>query len=281
MRVKTILNNNSVLATLKDGSNVVIIKKGIGYRNKKGDELEENVNEIYVLSASVMSKKYISALEQIPDEVLSISKEIIEYGKNVINRDINEIIYFTLPDHINEVISREKENINIINPLIWNIKDIYPQHYKTGIYGIELLNKTMGLNLDESEAGFIAMHFINATIVGHDKGMEDITSMTILINNILKLVNRQSKKEIDDDSIDYFRFIRHLEFFARRVIHGYEFEEESFNLDMDLCDIVFEKYNKALNIAKSIKNMVDEEYEINVSKEDVFYLTLHINKIIE
>ena len=39
------------------------------------------------------------------------------------------------------------------------------------------------------------MHFINATIVGHDMGMEDITSMTILINNILKLVNRQSKKK--------------------------------------------------------------------------------------
>ncbi|GMA09342.1 transcription antiterminator LicT [Tetragenococcus halophilus subsp. flandriensis] len=280
MYIVNILNNNAVLARMDSGQETVVIKNGIGFNRKKGGYIgEKDVDKLFILTDGTLSKSLLKAFTEMSEEILLVSKEVIEYGENIIDKNLNDSVYLTLTDHINEVIKRYNSNFPIINPLSWDLKKIYPQEYKVGTYAVHLINDRLGVKLPNEEAGFIAMHFINASFPSNTKYMNDIASITLLVRKILSVVNYSLKEEIDEDSIEYYRFIRHLDFFAQKVIEGYNTVTPN-PLDKDMYNIIVERYEESFQCALKIKTLVDYEYKVEVSKEDVFYLSLHINKLI-
>ena len=65
-------------------------------------------------------------------------------------------------DHIYFAISRMKHGTSYHNALIWEIKKFYTTEYQIGMYGVNLIKERLGIELNEDEAGSIALHFVNA-----------------------------------------------------------------------------------------------------------------------
>ena len=105
--------------------------KGIAFGKKAGDLIDsEKVEKTFILKHDETSEKFKLLLEDIPVDYVSISYDIIEYAKNILNVQFNDFIYVTLTDHLNFAIKRHKENISYVNALRWEIKKFYPKSIK-------------------------------------------------------------------------------------------------------------------------------------------------------
>ena len=145
---------------------------------------------------------------------MQLTSDIITYAKKNLNVQLNQSIYITLTDHINFAIQRQAQGIQLKNALLWEIKKFYHQEYLMGKYAINLLNEKLGTKFSEDEAGFIALHFVNAE---YDTTINDTFAMTNMIQGILELVKQEMGIEFDEESLHYERFVTHLKFLAQRL----------------------------------------------------------------
>ena len=84
-----------------------------------------------------------------------------------------------------------------------------------GKYAVDLLNEKLGTEFTEDEAGFIALHFVNAE---YNTTINDTFEMTNMIQKILELVRLEMGIEFDEESLHYERFITHLKFLVQRCL---------------------------------------------------------------
>ncbi|MFR3430227.1 MAG: PRD domain-containing protein [Holdemanella porci] len=79
---------------------------------------------------------------------------------------MNSVRYsiFTLADHLNFAIQRAKKGMAITNPMVNEIRHLYEKEMKLGEWAIKLIRKRLNVVLPRTEAGNIAMHFIDAKV---------------------------------------------------------------------------------------------------------------------
>ena len=82
MVIDRILNNNVVIIKDNNGKEVVVCGKGIAFKKKNGDEIDENaINKVFVLQDQVQSKRFQELVSKIPLEHLQVADEIINMIK--------------------------------------------------------------------------------------------------------------------------------------------------------------------------------------------------------
>ena len=163
MVIDKIINNNIVSAFDEKGLEVVIMGCGIGFQMKRGQEVPaEKIEKIFRIKSQSIAEQLKELLAKMPLEQVQISNEIISYAKKTMKLKLNQSIYVTLTDHISFAISRCKKGIHLENALLWEIKRFYPQEFELGRYAVELVKKRLNVEMPEDEAGFIALHFVNA-----------------------------------------------------------------------------------------------------------------------
>ena len=139
MQIKKIFNNNVVLSEINN-KEVVVMGKGIAFGKKNGNFLEkEKIEKVFQLQDSNNTERFKELLKDVPMSLVSLSSDIIEYAKNILDTDFNEYIYITLTDHLNFAINRAKENISYVNALKWDIKKYYPKEYEVGMKALNLI----------------------------------------------------------------------------------------------------------------------------------------------
>lgn len=274
MVVEKIINNNIVSSFDEKGNEVVVMGRGLGFKVKPGQEIDQSkIEKIFRMENSKETERLEEVLADIPIEHIQLCNEIIAYAVTIIRNKISKNIYITLTDHINYAISRFKEGIEFSNALKWEVKKFYSQEFEVGKKAIELIKEKVGIELSEDEAASIALHFVNAEL-----GMEipKTIDATKLIQNVLKIVTNHFQIALDEDSLNYERFIIHMKFFSQRVITNHINQSE----DEELFEMIKNKYADAYKCVLKIKDFVELEYGIKLPKEEIIYLTVHIKKII-
>ena len=76
--------------------------------------------------------------------------------------------------------------------------------------------------------------------------------------------------EIDENSLNYDRFITHLRFLLKRLN-----DDNMIESDNDLLEQVKEKYKKAYNCMLKIEKFL----EVDMSNDEKLYLTIHIQRV--
>ena len=203
-----------------------------------------------------------------------MSERIINHAKLSLGRELSDSIYVTLPDHISGAISRYKEGIHLENPLLWDIQQFYKDEYKVGLKANEIVLEETGVDFTDDEAGFIAMHFVNAQIGGE---IREVYDMTYLMQAALRIVREAYGAEPDSSTIEYYRFITHLKFFARRIVSSQKYGDE----DTDLLEVVRFKYPRAFACAEKICDYVLHEKGFHAGRNELLYLTIHIARVME
>jgi beta-glucoside operon transcriptional antiterminator len=274
MKIAKVINNNVISVMDPQNKELVIMGRGIAFQKRPGDAVDqEKIEKIFKLDNKDVSEKFKTLLYDIPLEYMEISEAIINYAKDTMGKKLNESIYVSLTDHIVFAIERSQKGLLISNALLWEIKRIYKDEFEIGLKAIEKINDKLGINLPEDEAGFIAMHIVNAEL---NEEMPNVVNITKLIQDVLNIVKYHFKIDIDEDSLNYFRFLTHLKFFAQRLFSGTSLGSK----DDFLYEMMKEKYKDSIACVKKIRDYIQKEYGQELTKDEMAYLAIHIERVV-
>lgn len=276
LMVKKIVNNNIVIAENYMGQEVIAIGKGLGFRKEIHDMiLPHEASKTYMLLNNV---NYISrTLEQIPYEVVELTEKIIDIAQKDLKNKFNVNLVVALADHINFSVNQYRAGFDM--PVLVNeeVKRFYKEEYAVGKKAIEMINKTMNVDLSKEEAASIAFHLIAATEnrKNHDslKIMKGVGKIIHIVENDLNLI-------LDEESIEYSRFVIHLKFFMRSIL--FERVKQVTNDAKSSILLMLEKENdEAKSCINKISEYVLENYDYSISEEDRLYLLIHVIRVLE
>lgn len=271
--IKKVINNNIVSSVDLNGNEVILRGLGIGFQKKANDIVEEDkIEKIYGdLNKNILGKlQYL--LQEIPPEYEEVCSDIIDNIRNKLNVKVNDTIYISLIDHISFAIKRKHENLKYKNALLWEIKKFYPREYELGVEAINIIKDRLNEEFSLDEAGFIALHIVNAEL---GSKLDDTVIITEIMHKILQIVKYYYGIEFDEDSLHYERFITHLKFFCNRVMSNTECVVD----DAELNQVIREKYKKDYKCVEKIKQFIKTEYGKDITEEEMTYLTIHLKRI--
>ncbi len=274
MKVEKVINNNLVRSSNEKGQEVLVMGCGLGFKKKPGDPIEEKlIEKIYTAQDAVETNRLAQLLEKVPLERIQLTNEIISFAKTSLGKKLNDNIYLTLTDHISYAIDRMQQGLVLRNALLWEIKRFYNHEYLIGKEALEIIKRRLDVELPEDEAGFIALHLVNASM--DFKSMGQTTEMTKVIQNIINIVKYHFHVELDEYSLHYERFITHLKFFVQRVFSGAELDEE----DKSFLLVLKEQYKNEYQCTLKIRDYMKKEFDQDLTEDEMIFLTVHIKRV--
>lgn len=274
MRIKKVFNNNVALVIDHDNKEIIVMGKAIGFQKYPKELIDESlIEKTFVLEVPGNTEKLIGLFNEIPSEDINLADELIEKGKIELNKTFNENMIIGLADHISFALKRAREGIFISSPLEWEVKQAFPKEYLFGKNALQLIEKTTGIKLPETEAAFIAYHFVNGQIeMGSSVDNDHLRSVLLKILDIAKY---HFQIDLDENSLNYSRFVTHLRYFIKRQTSG----EKLANADQLLFNVVKESYSKAFQCSLKIKRFLSSTYDWNVTDDELLYLTVHLQRV--
>lgn len=94
-------------------------------------------------------------------DLFDLAKEMIEVAQRESKVDLsgNEKLLYDLVCHLDPAVRRLKMDLDIRNPLLERIKQLFPDAYNISMKAAEVLKSRMAIDIPESEIGYLAMHF--------------------------------------------------------------------------------------------------------------------------
>lgn len=275
MKIIKVLNISVVLAKREDQKEVIAMGKGIGFSKKPGDIINEaDIEKIYIPENKSTSNDLANLMKETPKEYLMLTDEIISYAKDRLDKHLNENLYIALTDHLYMATKRFKENLTIQNRLLWEVKKFYPEEFSIGLHALDLIEKQLGMRFPEEEAANIAFHLVNAQQT--DDNMSQVLLMTNTVKDILNIIKFHYKVDIQTDTINYSRFLTHLQFFVQRLLEN----KMLGTPDHDLFDQIYQKYPEEGKCVEKIEKYVKTNFDYAISNEEKMYLIIHINRVV-
>lgn len=274
MVIKRVLTNNSVVI-MEDGVEKIVCGKGIAYKKKPGMTIDASlINQTFVLEQD-HREGFEKLLKDVPMTYVEIAKEIIDMARTQFSRPISDHVILTLADHLYAAAMRIQEGVAIHNALLWQIQHYYELEYEIGKTGIQLIRERMQITFPEDEAGYIALHIVNAQM--DDSGnMNNAYRVTKLIQEITTIVRYFYAIDFDTADIYYYRFITHLKFFALRLFNG----KTADGNDRELYELVRHKFQLAYECVQKISDFLQTKYQHMLSEEEMLYLIIHIHRVV-
>ncbi|WJV18597.1 transcription antiterminator [Rossellomorea marisflavi] len=272
LNVKKVLNNNVLIADHAAYGEVVLIGKGIGFNRKKGDPIQNDIAEkMFVLKGEKEQEQYKNLLPFLNDDMSSIIISAIELIRERTNSFLNEHIHIALTDHILFAINRLMRGMEIRNPFLVETRTLYPFEYEVAREVVELINDHTEVNLPEGEIGFIALHIHSAMM---NKDLSEINQHSQLIARLTGMIEQQLEVNIDRDSIDYVRLVRHIRYTIERVLKGERVEEPE-----KIANLLKEEYPLCYNLSWKLIKMMQQTLKKPVYDAETVYLTMHLQRI--
>ncbi|MBO0472032.1 PRD domain-containing protein [Enterococcus sp. DIV0242_7C1] len=275
MEVKKVINNNIVKSLNLDGQEVLVMGKGIGFKKTVGDVIDDRlIEKVYTSNADLTTNKLTQLLSNVRLEHLQVANEIIGFAKVSLGKKLNENIYLTLTDHIDYAIERHNSGLPVRNALLWEIKRFYNHEYLIGKEALNIISNRLDITLPEDEAGFIALHIVNAEL--DLSQVSQVSEMTKVIQKIINIVKYHYKTDLDEYTLNYERFITHLKFFVQRLFSGIELDKDK---DEGFLFMLKEKYQEEYLCALKIREYIGKEFGRDLKEDEMIYLTIHIRRI--
>jgi Transcriptional antiterminator len=278
-RIVRIIGNNFVISKDKDNKEIIIRGLGIGFNKSQGDIIpEDKVEKIYRMDTPRQINHLTDLVESMPLDYITICTQIIENAQLNLGKKLSQNIYITLTDHICFALERKKNGLEYKNEMLWEIKNFYPAEYAQGELAVTFVKDKLGTQLSEDEAGFIALHIVNAEL---ETGMGDMLSITKMIQGIIDIIEGDYKITLNKDTLDYGRFITHLKFLGQRIFNNQTMHENDSDFTRMIHNLIQEKYPKDFLCAKRIQSYIQENFGHLLSNEEMFFLMTHLGKLMK
>lgn len=273
MVIERVLNTNAVLSRNGKGEELILLGAGIGYKQKPGNEVDMlKAEKYFVMQSHSQQDRFLQLLESIPQDYIMVAEQIISLAKSVYNMTLSESIHISLADHIHTAAVNLQSGVTVPNSLLLDLEQLYTNEYELGVQALFLIQEKLGVQLPKDEIGFIAMHFINA-----ESGSEnaDVKRLIDLVQDLNSRILRQLDVSPDTNSLNYYRYMTHLKFFARRILQGTPYTDD----DDGFFDALLLKYPKEYQCSRKICQYVQRTYHYAICKDEIIYLTVHLAHI--
>lgn len=273
MVIKRIYNNNVAMVE-DEGIERIALGRGITFGRQRGDALDmTQVEKVFTLDSADSLMRLERLIKGIPSEYLSVAEDIVVMLRAELGNAIDDNVLIALTDHISMAIERERAEVPCDNPLIMEIRRFYKKEFALAQRAQDLIERSLGIRVSEGEVGFITLHIVNATM----KQRADYLMLSIsMINEILSIVAEAFALTYDEDSIRYERFLRHLQFFAQRVLDKNIVQSE----DTFLFHLGKDQYPAAFECTERIGEHVARTYGCTVTDAEKGYLVYHIMNLV-
>lgn len=266
--VEKALNNNVIIGR-DEFEEVVLIGRGIGFGKKSGDSLEiGEAEKVYKLEGQQDTSRYQTLLTMADETLFQSTLEAIELIDDMTSEKINNRILLSLTDHLLFAMKRMEEGMEMANPFVNETKALYPKEYKIAEAVVDMFNQKYGINLPEAEVGFIALH-VHSSI--YNRSLRDMNVLSEVVHQAITMIEHGLDTTVDQSSIQYDRFVRHISFCVQRVMNG-----ESVPTQEQFDSLLKAQYPVCYNISVKIVKMIQNKLQRKVYESEVVYLTMHI-----
>ncbi|WP_264987488.1 glucose PTS transporter transcription antiterminator GlcT [Lysinibacillus piscis] len=271
-KVKKALNNNVLIALTRDGEEVILIGRGIGFGRQQGDAIvNSTVEKLFVMKDQSEQEQYKKLLPHLDDETLKVIIEAVELIRARVAEPLNEHIHVGLTDHLLFAVNRIIRGMGIRNPFLLETKALYPFEYEVATEVTQLISRKLTISLPEGEIGFIALHIHSAMV---DKDVHDVSRHSELLATLVRMIEASFAIELDKESLDYMRLVRHIRYTIERVVSGEKVDEPE-----KIADLLKLEYPMCYNLSYKLIKIMQQTLKKPVYDAEAVYLTMHLQRI--
>ncbi|WAA09206.1 glucose PTS transporter transcription antiterminator GlcT [Fervidibacillus albus] len=270
--VKKSLNNNVLIAEHTEYDEVVLIGKGIGFNRKKGERLDASlVEKVFILKDKDKQEQYKKLLPKVDEHIFDAIIDAFELIRTRTHAVLNEHIHVALTDHIFFSVQRYLKGLLIKYPFLTETKALYPMEFDIASEVVDIVNHAANIRLPDDEKGFITLHIHSAL---GDKKLSDINKHSQLIGKLIEIVELEMGVQIDKESLDYLRLVRHLRFTLERLNHG-----ESIGNSPKISVILQREYPICYNLAWKLIKIMQNTMKKPIGDAEAIFLTIHLQRL--
>lgn len=276
MKIFKVINNNIVITLDQNNQEIILMGRGLGFKQRPGNNIDENlIEKRFSLSSSDNEESSVSQLlSNISLEDIRVATQILNYAEDIFNTKVSDSKVIALSYHIHSALERYNFGIELKNNLLWEIKRFYPKEFTVGKEALDIINQQFGIKLPEDKAGFITMHIVEAQM---NQTIDDLDGLTQFIQKVIQILKYACHQEIDEHSAYYYRFVTHLRYLAQRIFSNQISVEKT---DSSMLEIIKLQYPDAYQAAEKVLNFIQSEYNCRLASDELIYLTIHIEKLI-
>ena len=275
MIFEKVLNNNVVVSIdPRTRKEVILMGSGIAFNKKPGQLIDtKRIEKTFTVDDENLGNKIKKLINQIPDGIFELTDEIITQAIIELKVELDKQVYVSLADHIAFAVKRFKNDIIIKNELLNEIRRVHRNEFRVSLWAVDYINKRLNIQLPEDEAGFIALHFVNASY--KETTMKSVES-TKIIKDVLNIIKYYFTIELDEDDLNYDRLLTHLKYFAKRIVNNNQHNSTDSSFVKVISSTYPESYGCAIKIGEYI--LMHNKYKVN--DDELVYLTMHIQRVI-
>ncbi|MEC0184820.1 PRD domain-containing protein [Paenibacillus peoriae] len=273
MKINRVLNNNAVV--VKEGNNeTIIMGGGIAFQKGKNDLIDQSkIEKVFVLKEE--SQKFQELLSTVPESHIAISEDIISYAEKRLGMKLSNHVHISLTDHLSFAIERSQQNIKVRNKLINEIRILYNEEFKIGLWALQYVKEQLGITFPEDEAAFIALHIHTAKV--DNNRIENSIKIAFILQDVSERMLEDLGVSVDKNSISYHRLLKHLEY----AISRFQEQKPFHSLDQEMIKVIKKNYKKGFQAARKAAKYLDEHYQILFPESETAYIALHLQRILE
>lgn len=283
MRVKQVLNNSVVLGVDDNGTEVIMLGPGLGFRSHPGDEVDPAAVQRTFVPDGIGSLERLAAMvEEISIDAVAAAEEVMRVGREKLGSYVTARVLIPLADHIGFALRRVQDGAAVEYPLRSELSYLYPAELAYGHEALDLIERRTGVRLPASEAVPIAMHFVNAQYGSDD--MREYVRLTSALEQILQIIEEEYGIRYDEGSVEVARFITHLRFlFVRARLHDTEPTVPIVGRPEGDADALLEavRASKPRQYASAVRigGLLEELFDWHVDQDELLYLSLHVARL--
>lgn len=271
--IRRVYNNNVVLGTDPDGTEVVLLGKGLGFQRKPGEFIDPHGSQRFVADGAFKATQVANVLSDATLEETDLARRIASLARDELGVKDTQAVILPILDHLTYAVRRAAQGVTIDFPLRWEVAQLFPAESALGRRAMELVNSKLGIRLQDDEWVAFALHFINQSWAGGD--LSKTVSMTSTIGHCFLLLQHQWGTPIDQNSMSAARFVTHIRYLFVRA-----FEDRQLNdLHIDVMASVRKTYPAAADAAIALARLIAEAVERNLTNDEVSYLALHTSRL--
>lgn len=265
--IDKIINNNIISSQDESGREIIIMGRGIGFRKRKGEFIDEaKVEKIFTIDNPVSMDRYKDLVATLPWEYIEASNKIISFATEKLNVRLNQNVYLTLTDHISFVIDRFKEGMFFPNTLYGEIKRFYPEEFAIANQALEFIYEATGIKLPQEEAASISIHLVNAEFNSKVQGS---WTMTNIMQDILMILERADYVP-EKESLNGDLLLSNLKFLVHRILL---LPPQTAQQDEVFTEFIKTHCVKEYSLANQVQQYVYEKHGCMMTEQEKIFMT--------
>lgn len=268
-----VVNNNVVISIDESGRERVLMGRGLGFGLKPTDVIDPaKVEKTFILDAGDGGQNELRLLSEVPYPVLEAVTRAIDGAERSLGRALGRGFTIAVLDHIQFVLERLDKGVRIPTTAMPELRVLHPQEFAAASDMASSITAALGRELPPEEAVFLTMHLLNAT---RDEPNGTAALLFRRVQHVVTTVENGIGVRLDVESLDYARFILHVQFLLQRLVSRTMLRSQ----DTSFFEFAKHSYPASFEIAGEVKEYVRAATGSELTDEEVLYLIVHIERL--